>query len=104
MKRLTRIVAILLAVTIFSLSLTSCLMTKTAVGEYKMQEGKPKTYAKGKQLWLFWGIVPLGRTNVNTPSNGACEVQTSYTVSDVLISGLTGGIITSYSIKVRVKK
>ena len=104
MRKLTRIMATLLAITFLSVSFSSCLMTKTAVGEYKMQEGKPKTYAKGKQLWLFWGIIPLGRTNVNTPSNGACEVQTSYTVSDVLISGLTGGIITSYSIKVRVKK
>jgi hypothetical protein len=41
---------------------------------------------------------------VNTPSNGNCQVVTKYKFSDVLITGLTGGIVSSYSIKVEVKK
>jgi hypothetical protein len=87
-----------------SLFLFSCMTTKTAVGEYKEQQGKEYTYAKGKQLWLFWGIVPIGRTSVNTPGDGNCEVVTRFNVGDALISGLTLGILTSYTIKVKAKR
>lgn len=84
--------------------LTSCMTTKTPVGNYLSQQGREVTYDKGKQMWLFWGIVPIGRQHVNTPSSGDCQVVTRFRLSDVLISGLTAGILTSYSIKVEVKK
>ena len=93
----------LLAFTV-STSLTSCMTTKTSVGAYRETQGSEYTYAKGKQFWLFWGILPLGRTNVNTPGDGNCEVITRFNIGDALISGLTGGIVTSYSIKVKAKK
>jgi hypothetical protein len=80
------------------------MTTKTNVGEYKELPGHEYTYAKGKQMWLFWGLVPLGRTNVNTPSDGNCEVITRFNFGDFLISALTVGILTSYSIKVKAKK
>jgi hypothetical protein len=80
------------------------MTTKTSVGAFKETQGNEYTYAKGKQFWLFWGILPLGRTNVNTPGDGNCEVITRFNVGDALISGLTGGIVTSYSIKVKAKK
>ena len=83
---------------------SSCMTTKTSVGNYKESQGSEYTYAKGKQLWLFWGIFPLGRTNVNTPGDGNCEIVTRFNVGDALISGLTGGILTSYTIKVKAKK
>lgn len=89
---------------ILSLSLSSCMTTKTSVGAFRETEGKEYTYAKGKQLWLFWGIFPVGRVSVNTPSDGNCEVITRFNVTDALISGLTGGIVTSYTIKVKAKK
>lgn len=89
---------------IFSTSLTSCLTTKTNVGTYKEQQGDTYTYAKSKQLWLFWGIVPLGRTSTNTPGDGNCQVITKFTFGDALISVCTLGIITSYTIKVKAKK
>lgn len=95
---------IILFVVVMGLGLSSCLTTKTSVGAFKETQGNEYTYSKGKQLWLFWGIMPLGRTNVNTPSNGNCEVITRFTLGDVLISGLTGGIVTSYSIKIKAKK
>lgn len=80
------------------------MTTKTPVGNYLSQQGKEVTYDKGKQMWLFWGIIPIGRQHVNTPSSGDCQVVTKFRLSDVLISSLTGGLITSYSIKVEVKK
>jgi hypothetical protein len=84
--------------------LSSCLTTKTSVGAFKETQGSEYTYAKGKQLWLFWGLMPLGRTNVNTPGDGNCEIVTRFNFGDFLISGLTGGIVTSYTIKVKAKK
>jgi hypothetical protein len=91
---------VILALVMFS----SCMTTKTDVGGYKEKQGNEYTYSKGKQMWLFWGIVPLGRTKVNTPNDGNCQVVTRFNVGDALISGLTGGILTSYSIKVKAKK
>lgn len=86
-----------------STALTSCMTTKTSVGAYRDIQGNEYLYDKGKQFWLFWGIIPLGRTSVNTPRDGNCEVVTRLNFGDVLISGLTGGIVTSYTIKVNVK-
>lgn len=80
------------------------MTTKTNVGSYRETKGNEYTYAKGKQMWLFWGIMPIGRTNVNTPKDGNCEVVTRFNVTDAIISGLTGGILTSYTIKVNAKK
>jgi hypothetical protein len=83
---------------------SSCLTTKTQVGTHPTEVGNEYTYAKGKQLWLFWGLLPLGRNNVNTPPDGSCEVVTRFNFSDVLISTLTGGILTSYTIKIKDKR
>ena len=94
----------LFILSLLSLFLISCMTTKTAVGEYKEQQGKEYTYAKAKQMWLFWGLIPLGRTSVNTPGDGNCEVITRFNVGDALISGLTLCILTSYTIKVKAKK
>jgi hypothetical protein len=74
-------------------SITSCMMTKTPVGSYLETTRKDVTFDKGKQYWILWGSVPLGRTHVNTPSNGNCQVVTKYKFSDVLITGLTVGIV-----------
>jgi len=93
----------LLAFTV-STSLTSCMTTKTNVGAYRETQGNEYTYGKGKQIWLFWGLLPLGRTSVNTPGGGNCQVITRFNLGDALISGLTGGIVTTYTIKVKAKK
>jgi hypothetical protein len=96
------ILTLLIAV-IMSSTFSSCMTTKTVVGQYQEVPGREDTYDRGKQFWLFWGIVPLGRTSVRAPADGNCEVITRFNVGDILISGLTGGIITSYSIKVKAK-
>lgn len=84
--------------------LTSCMTTKTSVGAYTETTGTEYTYAKGRQIWLFWGLLPLGRTDVNSPVDGNCEVITRFTFGDVLISSLTGGIVSTYTIKVKAKR
>lgn len=94
----------IIAVAILLISFSSCMMTKTPVGAYLETPGKEVTFDKGKQFWLFWGIMPIGRTHVNTPSNGNCQVTTKIRLTDFIITGLTGGIVTSTSIKVEVKE
>ena len=104
MKKIKSLMLVgLLAITVSS-TLTSCMTTKTSVGAYRETQGNEYTYAKGKQIWLFWGLMPLGRASVNTPGDGNCEVITRFNVGDFLISGLTGGIVTTQTIKVKAKK
>lgn len=104
MKKIkTFLILLSISVAILSMS-TSCMTTKTSVGAFKETQGNEYTYAKGKQFWLFWGLVPIGRTSVNTPGDGNCEVVTRFKFGDVLISGITGGLLTSYSIKVVAKR
>ncbi len=100
MKNLKSLFLMPLLFMAMSVMMSSCMTTKTSVGEYLESPGQEYTYAKGKQFWLFWGILPVGRTDVNTPRDGNCKIVTKYTFVDFLISGLTGGIVTSYTIKV----
>jgi len=97
------LINLLMTIAISSM-LSSCMTTKTSVGTFKETQGSEYTYAKGKQFWLFWGLLPIGRTNVNTPEDGNCQIITRFNFGDFLIGGLTGGIITSYSIKVKDMK
>ena len=80
------------------------MVTKTNVGQYTQQEGNNYTYAKGKQVWLFWGLLPAGRTNVNTPGDGDCQVITKYTFLDGIIYIVTVGIVKTYTIKIKAKR
>lgn len=88
-----------------ALMLSSCMTTKTSIGNYDDSSRAPRrTYAKGKQVWLFWGIAPLGRTNVSTPDDGNCQVVTRRNFGDVLVTGLTGGLVMTHSIKVNINE
>jgi len=104
MRKLKSLFMLLVISIALTTTMNSCMVTKTSVGQYTERGGNEYTYASGKQMWLFWGIIPLGRTNVNTPKNGNCQVVTKYNFGDFLITGLTGGILSSYSIKVKAKK
>src|SRR6056297_3779071 len=103
MKKIKSLIFVFLAVILLTSFLNSCMTTKTSVGTFREMPGREVTYAKGKQFWLFWGFLPLGRTNVNTPGDGNCEVSTRITLGDAIIGGITEGILTSYTIKVRTK-
>ena len=104
MKKIKSIASVILFTIAISMILPSCMTTKTTVGAFKETVGDEYTYAKGKQLWVFWGLLPIGRTNVNTPGDGSCEVITRFNFGDVLITGLTAGIISSYTIKIKAKR
>jgi len=99
----TKLKFLMLSVLILS-AVSSCMTTKTNVGAYRETQGEEYTYAKGKQMWLFWGLIPLGRTSVSTPADGNCQVITRYNVGDAIISSLTGGIFTTHTIKIKAKR
>lgn len=84
--------------------LQSCMVTRTNVGQFKEETGNRYTYAKAKQLYLFWGLVRLGHTTASTPASGNCQVKTSVNLGDALITGLTGGIITAQTVKVIARR
>ena len=84
--------------------LSSCMTTKTTIGEFKEQTEKKYTYSKGKQVYIFWGTIPLGRTDLKTPKDKNCQIVTRFNITDALISGITLGVITSYTIKIKAKK
>lgn len=86
--------------------LVSCRTMKTAtpVGDYKITEGSTMTYARGKQLYLFWGSWRLGRTSVATPPSGSCCVRTYQTFWDRVLTSLTAGIFSIQTIHVDVKR
>ncbi len=86
------------------LLLPSCYATRTNVGGYredkKEAHARSYTYAKGKQVYLLWGLIPLGRTSVATPADGVCQIKTRQGVGDAIVSLLTGGILSMQTIKV----
>lgn len=83
---------------------TSCMTTRTSVGSYNQAPGQTYQYSKGKQCYLFWGLIPLGRTSIATPEDGVCQVRTKFNFVDWLVSGLTGGIFSMQSIRVYAKR
>jgi hypothetical protein len=80
------------------------MTTKTSVGAFKETQGDEYTFDKSKQVWLFWGLVPIGRTSTSTPTSGDCQVITRFNFVDLVISGVTFGVITTQTIKVVAKK
>lgn len=98
MKATKIIIMILIACT-----LTSCMTTRTSINKYKETPGQTYKYSKGKQMYLFWGLIPIGRTSVATPVNEPCQVRTSYRFTDVLLTSITGGVFSMQTIKVIAK-
>lgn len=98
----------MLAILSVALLLSSCYGTKTYIGAYreivKVEKDETYTYSKGKQAYLFWGFLPLGRTQVATPPNGTCQIKTRHGFLDMLLTAVTGGLFSMQTIKVKVPK
>ncbi len=90
---------------LLSAFLTSCTVTRTTIGNGPIgNQGQTETFSKGKQLYLFWGLLPLGHTSPPIPEDKNCQVKTSQNVGDALITWLTIGIVQSRTIKILTKK
>gem|GEM_PF-2046379 len=100
MKKVQFLVLLLIG----ALTMTSCHVTKTSVNGYNQTKGVSYQYGKAKQCYLFWGLLPVGRTTVATPTNEPCLVKTKFKFVDLLVSGLTGGIFGMQTVEVRAKR
>ncbi|MGL4364781.1 MAG: hypothetical protein ACRCSB_06215 [Bacteroidales bacterium] len=79
------------------------MTTCAPVGDYKMQRGGTKLYAKGKQVYFLFSFIPLGRTSVATPQDGSCMVNTRISFFDFLVTSMTAGLISMQTVRVYVK-
>jgi hypothetical protein len=93
MKTKTILYALCIAVT-----LCSCGMQKFSIGE---TSGATFNQDKRKAVYLFWGIVPIGRKQTFTAYADAkgYEITTRYNGIDFLATLLTGGIFGMKTVK-----
>ena len=84
--------------------LPSCMTTNTNVKNYDDLDGQEYYYAKGKQNYLFWGLLPLGKPNIQVPEDEPCQIRTTTTFVDGLVSDLTIGIFSMQSVRVLTKR
>lgn len=82
-----------------SLSMSSCFVTKTYIGE---KSTSYITYSRGKQCFLFWGLLPVGHPKTAAPSNVNCMVSTKLGFVDMLIETLTGGLFSTMTVTVKI--
>lgn len=100
MKRLF-LLAIIASMFLFE----SCLVHRHTVGDGPVGDApRTEVYARAKQLYLFWGLVPLGHTQCATPKDGDYQIKTSHNIADAIITGITGGIVSIRTVKVNVYK
>ncbi len=104
MQHFRKIAKLSCLVAVIAVCFSSCMTTRTSVGGYDQQVGSTYTYAKDKQIWLFYGLIPIGRTKVPTPIDGTCQVITRFNIVDYLITGMTSGIVVTQTIKVEAKR
>ena len=95
------VILLVLSMLIF---LPSCMTTRTNVKNYEELSGQDYYFAKGKQNYLFWGLLPLGKPDVKTPEDEACQVMTTTTFVDGLGSDITAGIFCMQSVRVLAKR
>jgi hypothetical protein len=89
---------------IISSLMTSCIVTQTNVGKYSEQKGTEYTYSKAKQMWVFYGLIPVGKTHTETPADGQCQVNTQFRLIDVAAIVFTAGLFGMQTIKVKAKR
>jgi hypothetical protein len=103
MKKLSQIslIAVLL------LSLNSCYINRHTVGDGpqgKAKKSQTKTFARKKQVYLFWGSIAAGTAQPRIPTDQGYQIKSSYNVGDMFINALTGGIVGTRTVKIIVYK
>jgi hypothetical protein len=84
------------------ISLSSCLTTKTSIGAFENSKTTEYTYSQSGQVWIFWGLVPVGRTQVKLPKDCNYQIIERYNAGNIFGMVLTLGFIHSRSIIVKV--
>jgi len=90
---------------ILILSLDSCYITRTTIGDGPMGKDGPAThYSHAKQMYVLWGLLPLKHTQPVVPQGCGYQVKSSFNFVDVVVSGLTLGIFGMRTVKIMVHK
>jgi len=92
-----------LLIILFSLSLNSCYVNRTTVADGPVGKSGVR-YSHTKQMYLFWGLLPIGQAQPRAPQGCGYQVKTAFNFVDILINGITGGIFGTRNIKILVNK
>jgi len=86
------------------LSLNSCFVNRTTIGNGPIGKGESVRYSHKKQMYLFWGLMALNQSQPQLPAECGYQLKSSFNFVDALVSGLTGGIFSMRTVKVLVFK
>jgi len=92
-------------VIVIALSVSSCYVSRHNYGDFQeLKENKNiNTHDKEKQFYLFWGLIALGRTNLDKPDSiDHYRIVTKFNVLDSALSYLTEGLVSMKTYKVEV--
>jgi len=82
--------------------LTSCAVQKEQFGNYVNIEGTSRVYEKGKDVYLFWNQVQIQDIEKDLDIENY-EKITKRTFFDNLIYYGTFGVVSYYSVKIKIK-
>jgi len=83
--------------------LSSCTVQKEVVGNYNNINGKSRVYEKGKDVYLFWNQVQIQDVEDDLKIVDY-EKVTKRTFFDNLIYYGTFGVVSYYSVKIKIKE
>jgi len=96
---------ILIAITFcITLSLNSCYVNRTTIGDGPMGKIDGVKFSKVKQMYLVWGLIPLGHSQPVLPQQCGYQVKSCFNFWDALVSSITGGIFSMRTVKIIVYK
>ncbi len=94
--------SVLAILTLSIVLLSSCAVNTVQVGNYDENECKPKVYKEGKDVSLFWEMVPLRRTEKKINLENY-EKVTKRDFFDTVIFYGTAGIFSFKTVTINVK-
>ncbi|MDX9846566.1 MAG: hypothetical protein RBT74_06270 [Tenuifilaceae bacterium] len=81
---------------------TACGVQRVPVGNYENVDCKPKTLTKGKDLSLFWELVPIRKVEKTIKITDYEKVVKRDIFDNIIFYG-TAGIFSFKSVRIRVK-
>ena len=69
------------------LSLNSCYVNRTTVGNGPIGKGESVRYSHKKQLYLFWGLVAINQSQPQLPVECGYQIKSSFNAIDARVSG-----------------
>lgn len=102
MKKKTNYLLLLIFIMIFGSCATHVQRLSIYNGPVGNHPSKTDTYSRSKQLYMFWGLLPLGWSQASTPTDKGFQVKTYKGFWDNVIGVISVGIVSSRSTKVIV--